>query len=108
MNLNRPSQEAIAVAAYHLWEKRGHPAGVDADIWLEAEAELVRTADDHAAVPGASVAQHAIAPTPAERKSLVTELQKQQARAPQVPHHTGPAAKPPESGKPVWPKAHSA
>ena len=45
-------------------------------------------------------------PIPDEEAGKVAR-QKHDARAPQIPHHTGPTAKPPESGKPLWNKPHS-
>lgn len=52
------------------------------------------------------VAPHHPSPIPNEEAGKAV-LQKHDARAPQVPHHTGPAAKPPETGKPLWNKPHS-
>jgi len=48
-----------------------------------------------------------ITPAPADDVAIKAALQKREARAPQVPHTTAPHAKPPETGKPVWPKPHS-
>ena len=112
-----PTHEDISVKAYHLWEARGRPEGSADDTWIEAERLLSQGAVDHdsgnaekapAPKPLAPVAAHAISPTPVEQKAIVAEVQKQQARAPQVPHHTGPKAQPAPPGKPVWSKAHSA
>jgi hypothetical protein len=37
---SRPSQEQIAVLAYHLWESGGRRAGTDRDDWFQAERLL--------------------------------------------------------------------
>jgi hypothetical protein len=34
------SRNAIALRAYHLWERAGRPSGRDLEHWLQAEAEL--------------------------------------------------------------------
>ena len=111
-----PTHEDISVKAYHLWEARGRPEGAADDTWIEAERLLSTGAVDHdsgnaekapAPKPLESVPAHAIAPTPVEQKKIVAEVQKQQARAPQSPHHTGPKPQPAPPGKPVWSKAHS-
>ena len=39
---DRPSQEEVARAAYHLYEMRGRQDGHDVGDWLSAECELVR------------------------------------------------------------------
>jgi hypothetical protein len=110
-----PTHEDISLKAYHLWEARGRPEGAADDTWIEAERLLNDDAAEHenaeklpSPQPAASVAAHAIAPTPVEQKAIVAEVQKQQARTPQVPHHTGPKAQPAPPGKPVWKQAHSA
>ncbi len=40
----RPSSEAIALHAYHLWLGRGRPIGTAWDDWLEAERQLAASA----------------------------------------------------------------
>jgi len=35
----------IAVAAYYIWEKEGHPHGRDLDHWLRAEHNIRRLVD---------------------------------------------------------------
>ena len=36
-----PLEAEIARRAFHLWAGYGHPEGVDVDIWLEAERQLL-------------------------------------------------------------------
>jgi hypothetical protein len=38
--LNRPTQEEIALRAHQLWLQQGCPHGHDVDNWLEAERQL--------------------------------------------------------------------
>ena len=40
--MTEPSHEDISIAAHSLWKDRGCPAGIDTDIWLEAERQLRR------------------------------------------------------------------
>ncbi len=112
-----PTHEDISAKAYQLWESRGRPEGVADETWIEAERLLNDSGADldagnaeqpAAPKPSTPIAAHAIAPTPVEQKAIIAEVQKQQARAPQVPHHTGPKAQPAPPGKPVWSKAHGA
>ena len=44
-NDSSPQTEAIAKRAYELYLQRGSVSGHELDDWLEAEAELSRTAD---------------------------------------------------------------
>ena len=118
--MNKPSHDEIAVRAYQLWESRGGIHGIDTDTWLEAELEL--TARAQAATPEAarlteSVKAQASTPTtikaplsPAipDREHALAEAQKAEARAPQIPNHAGPKAKPAPPGKPIWDKPHGA
>jgi hypothetical protein len=120
---NSFTHEEISRKAYALWEQRGRPDGFADGIWLDAESQLRAEARD--AIPrqavgpdesrrssksegGPSIPHKAIAPTEIDHRSIVTEVQKHDARTPQVPHHTGPKPKPAETGKPVWSKAHGA
>lgn len=120
MGMNTPTQEDIAQQAHQLWRERGHPVNQDTEIWLEAERQLSgnspRAGHRSFATPverapaelaAESVVEHHITPAVPEQEAIQAALQKTDARAPQVPHHTGPKGKPPETGKPVWPKAHS-
>ncbi len=36
-----PTKEQISLLASQLWEKAGHPSGLDLEFWLEAEAQLL-------------------------------------------------------------------
>jgi len=114
------THEEIALRASQLWQKRGCPAGADTEIWLEAERQLTDTrpsADGPKATPAAaraaaetaaeSVVEYHISPAVSEQEAIKAALQKQEARAPQVPHHTGPKGKPAETGKPLWDRPHS-
>jgi hypothetical protein len=40
--MKEPSHDEISIAAHSLWKDRGCPAGIDTDIWLEAERQLRR------------------------------------------------------------------
>jgi hypothetical protein len=111
--MNTPTHDTRARHAYELWQDRGCPDGCDTEIWLEAEQQLrgdgraafiARVAGETAAE---SVVEYNISPAVPQQEAIQAALQKSDARAPQVPHHTGPKGKPPVTGKPVWPKAHS-
>lgn len=39
MKEKRPTHDDIALKAHTLWKDRGCPAGIDQDIWLEAERQ---------------------------------------------------------------------
>lgn len=112
--MKTPTHDEIARQAQEFWQDRGCPAGCDTEIWLEAERALSN------GLPADRFSERAVAETAAEslvefhvspalpdQEAIQAALQKQTARTPQIPHHTGPKGKPPESGKPVWPKAHS-
>ena len=43
------SNPTLATAAYFLWQKAGQPAGHDQKFWLQAEAQLRKTAAPKAA-----------------------------------------------------------
>jgi len=123
-NMYFPTHEEISARGYALWEQRGRPANAESEIWLAAEAQLraealnveSRTSKDesHARLAeGLDESRHSsksgggqIAPTSVEHQAIIDELQKQSARAPQVPHHTGPKANPAPPGKPIWSKPH--
>ena len=109
-----PTHETISLQAYGSWQDQGCPDGRDVEIWLEAERML------GAAEPEETFAVNASAETAAESKvehhldsampeqeAINAALMRAEARAPQVPHHLGPKAKPPESGKPLWNQPHS-
>ncbi|MDB6166399.1 MAG: hypothetical protein JWQ83_1539 [Lacunisphaera sp.] len=129
----KPSHDEIALRAHQLWKERGSQHGQHEDHWLDAERQLTaaqaleadenhgHTPDSHVhhgtntvaglaeagSAPG-SATPATISPSPEPDKvHAQADQQKQTARAPQVPHHTGPARKPPESGKPIYPKPRS-
>lgn len=128
--MNQPTHDEIAVRAHQIWELRGSIHGIDTQTWLEAERELHARAQE--AAPKAAAEHHhpkqkaadtqepkAGASTPTTIKApatptiptkelAVAEVQKAEARAPQVPHHTAPTAKPAPPGKPIWDRPHSA
>ena len=47
------NKSEIAVVAYQMWEKAGHPASRDLQFWLDAEAQLRATAKTVTAPPAA-------------------------------------------------------
>lgn len=111
--MNTPAHDAIARHAYELWQNRGCPDGRDTEIWLEAEQQL--RGDGRAAfiahvageTAAESVVEYNISPAVSQQEAIRAAVQKSDARAPQVPHHTGPKSQPAATGKPVWPRAHS-
>jgi hypothetical protein len=118
--MNTPTHDHIANQAYQLWQERGSPVGHDVAIWLEAERQLSGnspragdrlppTAAERAPAEMAaeSVVEYQISPAVPEQVAIQAALQKQDARAPQVPHHTAPKGKPAETGKPLWTGPHS-
>lgn len=133
MNTNSPSHESVTQRAQQIWHDRGCPGGQDTEIWLEAERQLAMTASAHntpsssegrgngnsqsglgATDPKVAPPTHerpsdasAGHPTPGEASALSAQ-QKKNARGPKQPAKTAPKAKPPESGKPIWDKPHSA
>lgn len=111
--LNPITHDDIAQEAQLLWRERGCPEGRDTEIWLEAERRMCsgRKADSFTARAKAetaaeSVVEYHLSPAVSEQEAIQAALQKQEARAPQVPHHVGPKAKPPETGKPLWTRPH--
>lgn len=121
--MSTPTHDDIAQRARQLWREHGSPAGRDDELWLMAERQLLAKAANAEAAPAPqdpafieriktetaaeSVVENHISPAIPDQEAIQAALQKQSARAPQVPHHTGPPAKPPVSGKPVWNKPHS-
>jgi hypothetical protein len=113
--MNAPTHDAISLHAWQLWRNRGKPAGCDRDIWLEAERELYETP---AASPVAAAAlanadeesedPYHLSPALTEQESILAAIQREVARDPQTPRHTGPTSKPAETGKPLWSQPHSA
>ena len=108
-----PTHEEIALHALQLWHDRGCPDGRDTEIWLEAERQLNedRTADTLAeravaAATAKSEIEYHLSPAQTEQESVKATMHKEAARAPHVPHHLGPKAKPPETGKPLWTHPH--
>jgi hypothetical protein len=126
--------EDISQRAYQLWENYGCPDGRDLEIWLEAErqhggqpSDLDAKGSNHqtprtggesndaraltervkAEMASQSVVEYRISPPIPEQEAIQAALQKQESRAPILPHTTAPNTKPPESGKPLWAKPHS-
>jgi hypothetical protein len=131
--MSHPAHDEIALRAHQIWESRGGIHGIDTQTWLEAERELTahaqalapkQTATEHhhhkdKAEPQKTESPKAEASTPTTikapaaatvptRELATAEVQKAEARAPQVPHHTGPTSKPAPPGKPIWDKPHGA
>lgn len=100
--MNKPTHDEVAQRAYHNWQKAGSPDGRHAEFWLEAEEQL-GAKREHEKSNGVHGTQQADPLVAAGKEAA----QKHDARAPQVAHHTGPKAKPPETGKPVWSRPHS-
>lgn len=129
-----PSHDEISKRAFQLWHEHGSPAGHETETWLIAERQLTaKAAETTAALATLAVHEaqhetraaaqlertvtataaksmadeHPLSPAVPDQKALNVAQQKHDARAPQIPHHTGPHTKPPESGKPVWNQPHS-
>ncbi|HEY5552208.1 MAG TPA: DUF2934 domain-containing protein [Opitutaceae bacterium] len=98
-----PTHDEIAQQAHKLWQDRGCPDGFDTEIWLQAEHELMETA----AAASEIAIEHRAAHAAAEHEAETVAIQKQEARAPQMPHHNAPRGKPAETGKPLWKQPHS-
>jgi hypothetical protein len=118
--MNIPTHQEIALKARRLWQDRGCPEGRDTEIWLEAERMLSEGALSAGGKKGETFAdrtraetaaesevEYHLSPAETEQKSIQAAMQKDAARIPQVPHHLGPKAKPPETGKPLWTRPHS-
>jgi len=112
--MTTPTHDEISLEAQQLWQNSGCPADRDTEIWLKAERKLkdepaanTFTARASAEAASESEVENLLAPAQTEQKSIQAAMQKEEARAPQVPHHTGPKAKPPETGKPLWNRPHS-
>jgi hypothetical protein len=113
--MTTPTHDEIALEAQQLWHNCGCPAGRDTEIWLEAERKLKEdpapntfAARASAEAASESEVDNLLAPAETEQKSIQAAMQKEEARAPQVPRHTGPKPKTPETGKPLWSRPHSA
>lgn len=107
--MSKPTHDEIARKAYQLWQDRGSLHGTDTEIWLEAEQALAAEADQSSARASTPTTIKApAAATQPDKETITAERQKVAARAPQVPHHTAPVAKPAPPGKPIWDKPHSA
>lgn len=116
MKTNPPTEQEIARRARDIWDKRGQPAGQDTPIWLEAERQLSAPAQPatptqterlRGEMASESEVEFQITPAVPDDEAIKAALQKRGARAPKVPHANAPQAKPPETGKPLWPKPHS-
>ena len=106
-----PTHEEIALHALQLWHDRGCPDGRDTEIWLEAERQLSedQTADslaERALAATAAKCEFHLSPAQTEQEAVKVAMHKDAARAPHVPHHLGPKAKPAETGKPLWTRPH--
>lgn len=115
-----PTHDDISLRAYRLWQDQGRPDGNDFEHWLEAERQLGeehslarRTADAafaamaNAETAAESTVEYRISPGVPQDEAIRAALMKQEARAPQTAHHTGPKVQPAETGKPLWTKPHS-
>ena len=112
--MSTPTHDEISSEAQKLWQNRACPADCDTEIWLEAERKLTKdpAANTFAARTSAEAAsesevENLLSPAESEQMSIQAAVQKENARAPQVPRHTGPKTKPAETGKPLWNRPHS-
>ncbi len=118
--MKTPTHDDIAQQAHHLWQDRGCPTNCDTAIWLEAEQQLCTSQAEESEPRADAFVTYArgfnrpenpisyqVPPAATEQQVMQADQQKEDARAPQVPRHTGPKGKPPESGKPIWSKSHS-
>jgi len=104
----------ISQEAQRLWQEWGCPNGRDTEIWLEAERKLSEdpapntfTARSSAEAASESEIENLLSPAESEQMSIRAAVQKEDARAPKVSHHTGPKTKTAETGKPLWSRPHS-
>jgi hypothetical protein len=115
-----PTHDEISLRAYRLWQDQGRPDGIDLDHWLEAERQLgdnpraARGTEEatfaevaKAETAAESTVEYRISPGVSQDEAIRAALMKQEARAPQTAHHTGPKLPPAETGKPLWTKPHS-
>jgi hypothetical protein len=112
--MSTPTHDEISLEAQKLWQNRGCPDGCDNEIWLEAERKLMEapaanTFVARTSAEAASEREVEKLPSPIEQEQMSTQeaLQKENARAPQTPRHTGPKPKTAETGKPLWNRPHS-
>ena len=112
--MRTPTHDEISLEAQKLWQNRGCPAGCDNEFWLEAERKLMEApaantfvARTSAEAASESEVENLLSPAESEQMSIQAAVQKENARAPQVPRHTGPKTKPAETGKPLWNRPHS-
>jgi hypothetical protein len=112
--MNIPTHDEISSEAQKLWQQRGCPTGCDNEIWLEAERKLMEdpapntfAARTSAEAASESEVENLLSPAESEQMSIKAAMQKENARAPQIPRHTGPKPKAPETGKPLWNRPHS-
>jgi hypothetical protein len=118
--MNKPTHEEIALKAYSIWQERGSVHGNDTEIWLAAERalrdqpaepttkDIVITERIKAEASTPTTIKAPATPTIPSKELATAEVQKAEARAPQIPHHTAPVAKPAPPGKPIWDKPHGA
>ena len=112
--MTTPTHDKVSHEAQRLWQNSGCPTGRDTEIWLEAERKLTEdpAANTFAARTSAEAAsesevENLLSPAESEQMSIQAAMQKEDARAPQRPRHTGPKAKTSETGKPLWNRPHS-
>ena len=112
--MTTPTHDEISLEAQQLWQNCGCPADRDTEIWLKAERKLKDgpatnkfAARVTAEAAAESEVENLLSPAESEQMSIQTAMQKEDARAPQVPHHTGPKTTPAETGKPLWNRPHS-
>lgn len=97
--MHTPTHEEIARCAEQIWQDRGHPAGCDTEIWLEAERQLTLQTAGTPVTLGEGQSDHAQAEKASEQRKA--------ALAPISPSKSAPPKHVPETGKPLWKKPHS-
>jgi len=114
MSTPTPTHDEISLEAQKIWQNWGCPVGRDTEIWLEAERKLTEdtaansfTSRTSAEAASESEVENLLSPAESEQMSIQAAVQKENARSPQVPRHTGPKTKPAETGKPLWTRSHS-
>jgi len=112
--MTTPTHDEITLEAHQLWHNYGCPAGRDTEIWLEAERKLNKNPAPNtfaarvtAEAASESEVENLLSPAESEQMSIQAAMQKDDARAPTVPRHTGPKTKTAETGKPLWTRPHS-
>jgi len=83
-----PTHDEIAMQAISLWRLKGYPAGLDTEIWLEAERKVNGEGNPNAFADMAkeetaaeSVVEYLISPAVSEQEAIKSALPAQDVRA---------------------------